>query len=60
MDDENFATSARFLVFLGMVFFALFFVDDHKMEVFVFACAVAVYLESRRNCPSCQLVTMLP
>ena len=42
MDDENFATSARFLVFLGMVFFALFFVDDHKMEVFVFACAVAV------------------
>ena len=49
MDDENFATSARFLVFLGMVFFALFFVDDHKMEVFVFACAVAVYLESRKE-----------
>ena len=49
MDDENFATSARFLVFLGMVFWALFFVDEHKMEVFVFACAVALYLEAHKE-----------
>ncbi|MBQ1867219.1 MULTISPECIES: hypothetical protein [Selenomonas] len=49
-EDENFMTSARYLIYIGLVLLALFIVDEqHKMEVFVFAGAVGFYLESRKE-----------
>ena len=49
-EEENFMTSARYLIYIGLVLLALFVVDEqHKMEVFVFAGAVGFYLESRKD-----------
>ena len=49
-EEENFMTSARYLIYIGLVLLALFVVDEqHKMEVFVFAGAVGFYLESRKE-----------
>ena len=49
-EEENFMTSARYLIYIGLVLLALFVVDEqHKMEVFVFAGAAGA--QSPCDCP---------